>query len=57
MESGGTSGLLAESSEPLQYHHEQELLHNERPKEGASKADADADQPGVAERAPEMASD
>lgn len=38
-------------------HHEQVLFHNERPKESAPKADANADQPGVTEGAPEMASD
>lgn len=38
---------------------EEELLHYERPKESAPKAhtDADAGQPGVTERAPELAGD
>jgi hypothetical protein len=52
-------GPWGESGQPPQHHHEQELLHNERPEKGAPKADPDAsaDQPGVTERAPELAGD
>jgi hypothetical protein len=50
-------GLLGGSSEPHYQDHEQELLHDHRPKESAPKADADADQPGVTDRTSEMAGD
>jgi hypothetical protein len=50
-------GLWRESGEPSQHHHEQELFHNERPKENAPKVDSNADQPGVTDRAPEMPGD
>jgi hypothetical protein len=49
-------GYWGESGEPHHHdHHQQVLLHNQRPKEGAPHVDPD--QPGVTERAPELAGD
>ena len=48
----------SESGQPHHHdHHEEVLLHNERPKQSAPNVDAGADQSGVTERAPEIASD
>jgi len=43
-------GPWGESGKPPRHHHEQERLHNERPKESAPGADTDAGQPVVIER-------
>jgi hypothetical protein len=50
-------GPYSQSGEPHYQDHEQHLLHDDPPKESASKAEADANQAGVTERAPEMPGD